>query len=266
MSVKMVERDGVSLYSRTDGCPDPEAPTLVFAHALGTDHRVWDRLLPFLPGDLRLVRYDLRGHGASEVGPTPYRMGQMVRDAEAVCEAQDVRSATFVGLSIGGMIGQGLGVKRTDLVAALVLACTAARIGTTELWQDRIDTVREKGLAEVSDAIVSRWFAAKGRDEADVALWRERLEEMDVEGYTAAVAAIQGTDFYATTAGLRLPVLGLAGSEDRATPPDLVRETVDLVPGSRFELIKGAGHLPSVDRPQEMAALLMSFLRDLGQV
>ena len=266
MPVKMVEREGLSLYSRTDGCPDPEAPTLVLSHALGTDHRVWDRLLPHLPGDLRLIRYDLRGHGTSDVGPTPYRMGQLVSDAEAVCEAHEVRGATFVGLSIGGMIGQGLGVKRSDLVGALVLACTAARIGTKELWQDRIDAVRDRGMAGISGAVVDRWFAPKGRDEDDAALWRERLEEVDPEGYAAAAAAIQGTDFYATTAGLRLPVLGLAGSEDRATPPDLVRETVELVPGARFELIRGAGHLPPVDRPKETAALLMSFLRDLGQV
>ena len=266
MAVKMVERDGVSLYSRTDGCPEPDAPTLVFAHALGTDHRVWERLLPHLPGDLRLIRYDLRGHGSSDVGPVPYRMGQMIRDAEAVCEVHEVQGATFVGLSVGGMIGQGLGVKRTDLVGALVLASTAARIGTTALWQERIDTVREKGLGGTSEAIVARWFASKGADEADVALWRERLEELTVDGYTATVSAIQGTDFYASTAGLRLPVLGLAGTEDRATPPDLVRETVDLVPNSRFELIKGAGHLPPVDRPKEMAALIMSFLRGLRQV
>ena len=266
MAVTMVERDGVSLYSRTDGCPDPEAPTLVFSHALGTDYRVWDRLLPFLPGDLRLIRYDLRGHGSSEVGETPYRMGQLVSDAEAICEAHEVSGATFVGLSIGGMIGQGLGVKRPDLIGALVLSCTAARIGTPDLWQERIDTVLEAGMDGVADAIVARWFAAKDANAEDVALWRDRLAEQPAEGYAAAAAAIKGADFYAATAGLRMPLLGLAGSEDRATPPDLVRETVDLVPGARFELIRGAGHLPPVDRPKETAAAIMSLLRDLGQV
>ena len=266
MAVKTVERDGVEIYSRTDGCADPEAPTLVLSHALGTDHRVFDRLLPHLPDAVRLVRYDLRGHGNSGTGKTPFGMGKLVSDAEAVCEAHDVRAGTFVGLSIGGMIGQGLSVKRTDLVGSLVLMCTAARIGTAALWQDRIDTVTSKGLAEVADGIVDRWFAARGRDEDDVALWRNRLAEQSAEGYAAAADAIKGTDLYAATAGLRLPVLGIAGSEDRATPPDLVRETVELVPGSRFEIVRGAGHLPPVDRPKEVAALLMGFLRDLGQV
>ncbi len=261
-----VERDGIGIHSRVDGVEDRGAPTVVFANSLGTDLRLWDAVLPLLPQGLRLVRYDKRGHGRSDVPPPPYAMGALVADAEAVCDAHGVRDCVFVGLSVGGMIAQGLAVKRLDLMRGMVLSNTAAKIGTPELWQMRIETAMRDGMEPLADGIMERWFGAGFRATPAVKPWRDLLTATPPEGYAGTCAAISGTDFFTTTASLRLPTLGIAGSEDGATPPDLVRETVDLIPGSRFHLIRRAGHLPCVEAPQEYADTLTAFLKEIGHV
>ena len=256
--------EDVTLHYREDGTADG-AP-VVFANSLGTELALWDGVLPHMPEGLRLIRYDLRGHGQSSVPPAPYAMGALVRDAERLLDHLGLREAVFVGLSIGGLIGQGLAVKRLDQVRALVLSNTAARIGTQKLWQDRIDTVRADGIAALADGLMERWFSRDFRATGDPDHWRDMLTRQPEEGYAGCCAAIAGTDFYTPTSGLRLPVLGIAGAEDGATPPDLVRETVALVPGARFELMRRAGHLPCVEKPREYAGLLTGFLREIGHI
>ncbi|KUJ80909.1 3-oxoadipate enol-lactonase [Ruegeria marisrubri] len=262
--MKIAELGNVQLHYRIDG--DPDGAPVVFANSLGTDMRLWDDILPLLPKGLKLIRYDKRGHGLSSLPPGSYSMGALVRDAEALLDMLEIRDCVFVGLSVGGMIGQGLAVKRMDQVRALVLSNTGAKIGTPEMWSDRIAAVREGGIEALADSILERWFSKDFLATPEVALWRNMLVRQPDEGYAGVSAAISGTDFYTPTSGLRLPTLGIAGSEDGATPPDLVRETVDLVPGSRFELIRRAGHLPCVEKPEEYAAILTKFLKETGHV
>jgi len=256
--------DDVTLHYEEDG--DPNGAPVVFANSLGTNLHLWDPILPHLPQGLRIIRYDKRGHGQSSVPPAPYAMGALVRDAEQLLDHLNVRDAVFVGLSIGGLIGQGLAVKRLDQVRALVLSNTAAKIGTQEMWQDRIDAVRKGGIEALADAVMERWFSRDFLASDALPRWREMLVSQPDEGYMGCSAAIAGTDFYTPTSGLRLPVMGIAGSEDGATPPDLVRETVELVPGSSFHLMRRAGHLPCVEKPVEYAGLLAGFLRETGHI
>lgn len=252
----------VRLNWRDEG--DAQGAPVVFAHALGLDLTIWDRVLPLLPKGLRLIRYDLRGHGASEVPPGPYSMGALVRDAEALLDRLKVRDCVFVGLSVGGLIAQGLAVKRLDQVRALVLSNTAAKIGTRTIWDERVAAVRAGGVAALADGVLARWFPPAFRDSAEGGHWRARLLACPAEGYAGTAAAIGGADFLTPTSGLRLPVLAIAGSEDGSTPPDLVRELAGLVPGAGFRLIRGAGHLPPIDRPEAFAAALGEFLAGLG--
>lgn len=241
-----------------------DAPALVFANSLGTDFRLWDGILPNLPAGLRVIRYDKRGHGLSTCPPAPYSMGALVHDAERLLDALEVRDCVFVGLSIGGMIAQGLAAKRLDQVRAVVLSNTAPKIGTRAMWEERIAMVETQGLGAMSGAIMERWFSREFRDSPAVTPWRRMVEVTPAAGYAGCSAAIAGTDFYTPTAALRLPALVIGGSEDGSTPPDLVRELADLIPGARFELIRGAGHLPCVERPEAFAALLNGFLKDIG--
>ncbi|MDP5334297.1 MAG: 3-oxoadipate enol-lactonase [Paracoccaceae bacterium] len=262
--MRIADLGDLKVHYRIDGNPDGRP--VVFANSLGTDLRLWDQVLPLLPQGLKYIRYDKRGHGLTELTPAPYSMGTLVRDVERLMDHLEVKDALFVGLSIGGMIAQGLAVKRMDLVRAMVLSNTGAKIGQPAMWDDRIAAVKAGGIEALADSIMERWFSAPFRKTAEFHAWRNMLVRQPAEGYTGCSAAISGTDFYTPTSGLRLPTLGIAGSDDGSTPPDLVRETVDLIPGSQFHLIRKAGHLPCVEQPEEYAAVLTRFMQDVGHV
>jgi 3-oxoadipate enol-lactonase len=254
----------VQIHWREDG--DPSGAPVVFANSLGTDLRLWDDVVPLLPPGLRIIRYDKRGHGLSSCPPAPYAMGALVTDAERLLDHLGVKDCVFVGLSIGGMIAQGLAVKRLDLVRGMVLSNTAAKIGTAQMWEDRIAAIRAGGIEALADAVMERWFSRAFRETAALTAWRNMLIRQPAEGYIGCGAAIAGTDFYTTTATLTLPTLAIAGTEDGSTPPDLVRETAELIRGARFHLIRGAGHLPCVEKPGEYAEVLTGFLKEIGHV
>lgn len=260
----LIYLDDIRLNAINSG-PDG-SPPVVFIHALGTDLSLWDGLLAHLPQGLRLLRLDLRGHGTSDLPPAPYAMGALVRDVERVMDHVAMKDAVVLGLSVGGLVAQGLATKRLDLVRGLILSNTAARIGTTEMWHARIAAVRAGGMAAITEATLERWFGRGYLAREDIGQWRETLLRADPEGWCGTAAAIAGTDFYTPTAALRLPTLGIAGDRDASTPPDLVRETVDLIPGSRFRLIRGAGHLPFVEQPRAYGQAVTEFLASIGHV
>ncbi|RMH42752.1 MAG: 3-oxoadipate enol-lactonase [Alphaproteobacteria bacterium] len=259
--MQVIDLGDIHLHYEDRGPADGQP--IVFANSLGTDFRLWDKIVPRLQPGLRIVRYDKRGHGLSACPPGPYAMGALVRDAERLIEALDIRDCIFVGLSIGGMIAQGLAAKRPDLVKAVVLSNTAAKIGTREIWEERIAAVRKGGIEAIADTVLERWFSAGFRQGPEFLGWRAMLTRTPLEGYVGCSAAIAGTDFYTTTAALAQPVLGIGGDLDGSTPPDLVRETAELAPNGRFELIRGAGHLPCVERPDEYAAILGRFIAEV---
>ncbi len=245
-----------------------DGPGLVLAHALGTDLHVWDAVVAALPEGLRVLRYDLRGHGGSACPDAPYYMGDLVQDAARLMDHLGMTEAVFVGLSLGGIVAQGLASERPDLLRGLVLSNTAARIGNHAVWHERVHLVRGKGLVALADPTMERWFArGTRRDRPElVAATRARFLATAEEGYVGCMEAIGETDLIESTARLRLPTLGIAASEDGSTPADLVRETVDSIPGSRFELIRRAGHMACVEQPQDYAAKLTGFLESIGHV
>ena len=240
------------------------APVLVLAHALGCDLTIWDGVAALLQDRYRILAYDHRGHGKSDVPTPPYAMGALVRDLERLMDHFALKDAVVIGVSLGGLVAQGLAVKRLDLVRALVLSNTAARIGTPELWQTRIAEVRQTGLDLYADTAMQRILGPGYLTNPALPYLRDLLTGTDIDGWTGCAAAIGGCDFYTTTAALRLPTLAIAGANDGSTPPDLVRETADLIPGHRFALMRGVGHLPMVEKPDEYAALLDTFLASIG--
>jgi 3-oxoadipate enol-lactonase len=263
--MRIANLGNVRIHYSEDG--DPNGLPVVFANSLGTDLRVWDPLLPHLPAGLRILRYDMRGHGLSDAPEGDYFMGDLVGDAGRLMDALGYRGAVFVGLSIGGVVAQGLAAERPDLVRAAVLSNTAAKIGTEATWRDRIAAVRQGGIEAIADGVMEKWFTRAfhaGRAD-ELALWRHMLTRTPVDGYCGCCAALSHTDLRDSTAGLRLPVLAIAGSDDGSTPPDLVRETAGSIPGARFEIIRGAGHIPCVEAPEAMARVLTPFLKEHGR-
>ena len=254
---------GTTLHVAESGPSD--GPALVFSNSLGTDFRIWDALLPHLPAGLRIIRYDKRGHGLSDCPPQPWGMGDHVADLAGVLDVLGVNSAVICGLSVGGMIAQGLAAERPDLVSALILCDTGAKIGNPEMWNARITAVEEGGIAVLADAILERWFTKRFRDQDPaLPLWRNMLLRTAAAGYGGTCAAIRDADLVESTSRLRLPCLAVCGAEDGATPPDLVRETASLIPGSRFELIRRAGHLPCIEQPEVLGRLIGGFLNETG--
>ena len=259
----LVYLSDLRLNARLEG--PASAPALVFAHALGTNQSIWDSALSHLPG-YRTLTYDHRGHGASDVPAAPYAMGALVRDAERLMDHFEMKDAVFIGVSLGGLVAQGLAVKRLDLVRALVLSNTAAKIGSPELWAARTAQIRAEGMEAYAPAALQRQLGPRWHDSPHMPYLRRLITSTDPEGWAGCAAAIGGSDFYTTTAALRLPALVIAGTNDGTTPPDLVRETAELIPGHRFHLMRGVGHLPMVEKPAEYAALLRGFLTGIGHV
>ena len=242
------------------------APALVLSHALGTDLTIWDGVLEQLQNRYRILTYDHRGHGHSDVPAPPYTMGALIRDLERAMDHFALRDAVVIGASLGGLVAQGLAVKRLDLVRGLVLSNTAARIGSPDLWHRRIDEVRATGLDAYATGAMQRLLGPRSQSHPNHTYLRHLLTHTDPNGWTGCAAAIAGSDFYTTTASLRLPTLAIAGAKDGTTPPDLVRETAALIPGHRFTLMRGVGHLPMVEQPAAYAALLDTFLSEIGHI
>jgi 3-oxoadipate enol-lactonase len=257
----LIHMDDLRLNAVISG-PDA-GPPVVLIHALGTNLTLWDGLIPHLPRH-RILRLDLRGHGGSDVPAPPYAMGAMIRDVERVMDHFTMRDAVGVGVSLGGLILQGLAVKRLDLIRGIVLSNTAAKIGGPALWQARIDEVRASGLGPYVPGALERMLGRRWRDNPARAQVEGMLLATDPQGWIGAAEAISGADFYTTTAALRLPALVIAGLNDATTPPDLVRETAELIPGHQWHLFPRLGHLPMVEDPVSYAEVLKGFLTGIG--
>ncbi|HKM36101.1 MAG TPA: 3-oxoadipate enol-lactonase [Thiopseudomonas sp.] len=253
--------NGVMLHYQLDG--PKHLPLLVFSNSLGTDLRIWEPLLPLLAPHYRFLRYDKRGHGLSACPPAPYQLDDHINDLIGLLDALEINQATLCGLSVGGMIVQGVAAARPDLVSNLVLCDTAHKIGPAQGWEDRINTVREHGLEHIADAVMERWFAPLFRTNkpAELALWRNMMARSPIEGYVGTCAAIRDADLTQSTAKLTQPTLCVVGDQDGATPPALVESMAALIAGSRFAVIKDAGHLPCIEQPAQLATLMLEFLK-----
>lgn len=259
--------NGIKVHYKVEG-PAGGLP-VVFSNSLGTDFRIWDEMISYLPDGFRIIRYDTRGHGLSEAPDVgAYFMGDLVKDAAALLDHLDIKNAVFIGLSIGGMIAQGLAAERPDLLRAMVLMDTATKIGNENIWNERVKAVRKGGITALESSILERWFSKIYYQNApdQLAGWRHMLCRTPQSGYIGCCLAIADTDLYTSTARLSLPTLAVVGSEDGSTPPDMVRETADLITGCQFEVIRRAGHLPCIEQPEITAELITNFMKENGIV
>jgi len=240
-----------------------DRPVLVFSNSLGTDFRIWNEVTSHLGGSASILRYDKRGHGLSGMGPTPYRIEDHVADLAGLLDHLGLHRVVVCGLSVGGLIAQGLAQDRPDLVRGLILCDTAAKIGNDESWNARIADVETEGLAGILDGVMARWFTPDYRrpDNPAYGLARTMFLRQDPKGYAATCAAIRDADLRVAAGGLRLPTLCVVGDQDGATPPALVRELAGSIPGSDYRVIAGCGHIPCMERPRELARLIGEFLK-----
>ncbi|WP_434286224.1 3-oxoadipate enol-lactonase [Celeribacter sp. SCSIO 80788] len=235
------------------------SPTLVFANSLGTDLRVWDRVVALLPETWGILRQDKRGHGLSEARDV-LSIETMADDVETLLDHYGITSFVGIGLSVGGLIMQRLALRRSTDMTHLVLSDTAAKIGSPELWNPRIETVLSKGIAAIGEAILSRWFAPSYQTTEDFSMWKTMLERTPAEGYAQVCGALRDADFREDLAHIAQPTLVIAGAQDSSTPPALVKETASGIKHASFHEIDNAGHLPCVEQPEAFVALLRAHL------
>ncbi|KQT85115.1 3-oxoadipate enol-lactonase [Aurantimonas sp. Leaf443] len=245
--------NGIGLHHRRAGTRGGRR--VLFLNSLGSDLRIWDEVAERLAPGCETLVYDMRGHGLSEATPAPYGLDLLVADALGLMDALGWSSASLVGLSVGGLVAQAIAARHGERVDALVLMDTAARIGTVESWNERIAAVEAGGVAAIAQAVAARWFTPDfaAREPAAFAGWRTMLAQTGTAGYAGTCAALRDADLTGEVAGIAAPTLVLAGDADLSTPPDLVAATARLVPGARFETVAGAGHLPCLERPAEVA-------------
>jgi 3-oxoadipate enol-lactonase len=242
------------------------AKPIVFINSLGTDFRIWDEVAKPLAQDARIVRYDKRGHGLSELRGGAASIADFATDLSALLDLLQVRAATIVGLSIGGMIAQELYRLRPDLVFSLVLCDTGHRIGGPEFWAGRISTVATSGIESIADGVMQRWFTKSYHDNSADALagWRAMLTRTPQAGYLTACGAIRDADLTMSAKAIRALTLCIVGDQDGSTPVELVRELSGLIPASRFEIIAGAGHIPCVEQPDILRGLIEAHLKEVS--
>lgn len=240
----------------------------MFSNSLGSDFRIWEEVVPTFLDQFQVILYDKRGHGLSDMPPPPYSMDDHANDLLALLDALGVQEAAVVGLSVGGMIAQRLAVKAPERVRALILCGTAAKIGTPEMWEERIGAIEAAGIEAIAERILERWFTASFRKRrgVDYAGWRNMLVRTPAQGYAGTCASIRDADLTLDAARIRVPTLCVVGEEDGSTPPDLVRETAELISDARFEVLENAAHIACVEQPAALAKVILRHLKEAGFV
>ncbi|MGH9712982.1 MAG: 3-oxoadipate enol-lactonase [Candidatus Acidiferrales bacterium] len=254
-----IEQDGARIHYRFDGAES--APFIVLSNSLGTNFSMWDAQASALAPRFRVLRYDTRGHGQSSVTAGPYSITQLGRDVVHLLDALEIERAHFCGLSMGGMIGMWLGVYAARRLDRLVLSNTAAKIGTPEIWNARIDVVRQRGMAAIAEAIIQRWFTPEfiARAPDQIERTRQMILSTPPEGYAANCAAIRDMDQRETISRIAAPTLVIAGSRDTGTTPADARYITDRIPGAKCVELDAA-HLSNIEAAKMFTATLLQFL------
>jgi 3-oxoadipate enol-lactonase len=247
------------LHYRTDG--SPQRPCLVLSNSLGTDLSMWDAQAEALAADLFVLRYDTRGHGASGAGKGPLGIERLGQDVLALLDHLDIAQAAFCGISMGGLTGQWLGLHAPQRIAQLVLANTAAKIGSAEAWSARAAQVRAAGMDAVADGAAARWFtpAFIEREPATVAGMVETLRTQDAEGYAACCDALAGADLRDAVHRIEAPTLVIAGEQDPVTTVADGAWLCERIAGARLATVPGS-HISNVEAPAAFTRALREFI------
>lgn len=262
-TARTVDIAGNSFAVRVDGAD--AAPALLLSNSLSSDLTMWDDQVPAWSRHFRVVRYDSRGHGASQASPPPYTIERLARDALGVLDALGIETAHFCGLSMGGMIGMWLLAHAPTRLGRAVLANTSAYLGPRSLWESRIEFARASGMDATVEATVTRWFSEAFHAKAPATIDRIRamIRRTSVDGYVGCCEAIRDMDQRESIRAIRNPALVIVGANDPSTPPEAGRAIHAAIPGSTLTVLDAA-HLSNVEQPAAFEEAVARFLGSSG--
>ena len=251
--------DGCLIHVEVD--QGEHGPVLMLSNSLGSDLTMWDRQVAAFARHFRLVRYDHRGHGKSDVPKGPYSIEKLARDVLAILDELAIEKINWCGLSMGGMIGQWLGAHAPNRIDKLILANTACYYPNQQVWLDRVAFVRERGIAALAGPTMERWFSKEfiEREPVTIAKMARMLLKTNAEGYSGCCEAIRDMDHRALLTRISAPTLVIAGRRDLATPIEMSEAILGQIPGAKLAILEAA-HLSNVERPQAYTNVVLDFL------
>lgn len=260
--MNFVEANGITVNYTIEG----SGPWVTLSHSLTTDLSMWDELAAVLAPSFTVLRYDTRGHGKSSAPEASYSFDELTADAVGLLDALDIESTHFLGLSMGGMIGQHLALAAPQRVDKLVIASSTSRIPPEAgpLWDERIAVVRAQGCAAMVDSTLGRWFTPGFRAARPDAMQRigKLIADTPAAGYIGCAGAIRALDITAQIRAIAAPTLVIVGADDPGTPPAMSEVIAAAIPGARLEIIPSASHLCCIEQPEIFNRLVRDFLED----
>lgn len=256
----MIDNNGCRLNVAVDG---PEnAPALMLSNSLGCTLDMWEPQMAAFTKDFRVIRYDRRGHGESDVPPAPYAMATFGGDALAILDGLGIERAHWCGLSMGGMVGQWLAANAPQRFERVVLANTSCHYPDPTNWLNRIKAVSEGGIAAVADAVIAGWLTEpfRAREPETTARLKTMLLNAPVEGYLACCEALSTLDQRAMLPRIKAPTLVIAGAQDKATPVEAGELIASLIPGADMKVLDAA-HISNVEQAEAFTAAVLGFLK-----
>lgn len=260
--MEKIQVNGTTIAYRWDG---PDAGDVVLmAHSLASDLRMWDpQVSPLVAAGYRVLRYDHRGHGRSEVSLGPYTMDMLADDAVGLIDGLGVDQVHFVGLSMGGMVGQVLGASHGKRLRSLTLSSTSSHMPPASLWDERIATVGEHGPGAVADGTIDRWFTPAGQNRLPeaVAQVRDTILATSADGFCACCAAIRDMDLRKVLDAVTTPTLITVGVHDEGTPVSAARFIHEHIVESRLVVVSDAAHMLNIEQEAFFNQTLLEFLK-----
>ena len=256
---------GMNVHYSLEG---PEtAPVVTLSHSLATNFSMWDPQMAALTSRFRVLRYDTRGHGGTDAPEGAYSFEQLAEDVLALLGALGIPKTHFMGLSMGGMIGQVLAIKHAEVLHGLILCDTSSRVPdeAKPLWEERIEAARTEGMKGQVEPTLERWFTAAFRESrsADLDPVRDMIRNTKPEGYIGCCRAIQSLNLTDQISGIMRPTMIIVGEEDQGTPVSAAQTIHDQIKDSEMVILKSAAHLSNMEQPKAFSEAVMAFLGKL---
>ncbi|MGZ8230472.1 MAG: 3-oxoadipate enol-lactonase [Burkholderiales bacterium] len=241
-----------------------EGPWLTMSHSLASNLTMWDDQAKLLSSRFKVLRYDTRGHGGSSAPEGPYTMDELADDAKALFDALGIKETHWVGLSMGGMIGETFALKYPGVFKSMVLADTTARRppNADQMWGERVKIAQEQGMQPLVESTLGRWFTQPFRESRKDVMERigGHIRSTPVAGFVGCCQAISRIDVLDRLREIKCPALVIVGDQDHGTPPEMARAIQQNLPGSKLVVIPSAAHLSNVEQPKAFDDAIVSFL------